>query len=157
MSPIPSQGRITSDIFKRSVPVRTDGNSVELSPSFEKTDQNLKDEIFNIVFNALSVSALVVDEVLIEAFSPLAKDTDPSRRGIRVMVHQLRNAFAHNPWRPKWMIERKDDRNIFPIELYDGSKFTFDTTSLDGDVKPEHVGGLGFWMKLLQHCKRLVG
>ena len=95
------QGRITADIFKRSVTVRTNGDAIELSPSPEKNDDNLKDEIFNIVFNALSVSALVVDETLCEMFGPPAEDTDPSREGIRMMVHQLRNAFAHNPWRPK--------------------------------------------------------
>ena len=44
------------------------------------------------------------------------------------------------------------------IELYDGEKFTFDATSLNGDgFKFEQVGGLGFWMKLLRHCKGLVG
>ncbi len=73
------------------------------------------------------------------------------------MVNQLRNAFAHNPWRPRWVVFPKY-RDRYPIVLDDGSKFTFDATMLDGDgVKPEQVGGLEFWIKLLQHCERLVG
>jgi hypothetical protein len=152
------QGRITAEIFKRRVTVRSDGDSVELSPSPEKNDDNLKDEIFNIVLNALSVSALVVDETLDEAFGPPAKDTDPSRIGIRFMVNQLRNAFAHNPWRPKWKIFSQKARKSYPIELDDGTKITFDATNLHGDGrKAEQVGGLGFWMKLLRHCEGLVG
>jgi hypothetical protein len=121
------------------------------------TDQNLKDGIFNIVLNALSASALTVDETLDEVFGKASTDTDLTRVGIRVMVNQLRNAFAHNPWRPKWVIFQQH-KKCYPIELDDGSKFTFDATSLNGDgVKPEHVGGLEFWTKLLQHCERLVG
>jgi hypothetical protein len=58
---------------------------------------------------------------------------------------------------PKWRIY-PPYRKSYPIELDDGSKFAFDATSLNGDgVKPEHVGGLEFWTKLLQHCERLVG
>jgi len=92
-------------------------------PSFpEGTDQNLKDGIFNIVLNALSASALTVDETLDEVFGKASTDTDLTRIGIRVMVNQLRNAFAHNPWRPKWVIFPQYKKS-YPIELDDGSKF----------------------------------
>jgi hypothetical protein len=105
----------------------------------------------------ISSQALTVDETLNEVFGKASTDTDLTRIGIRVMVNQLRNAFAHNPWRPKWVIFQQYKKS-YPIELDDGSKFTFDPTSLNGDgVKPEHVGGLEFWTKLLQHCERLVG
>jgi len=151
------EGRITTEIFKRGITVHTGGDGLRLSPFPEGTDQNLKDGIFNIVLNALSASALTVDETLEEVFGKAATDTDPTRIGIRVMVNQLRNAFAHTAWRPKWRIY-PPYRKSYPIELDDGSKFTFDATSLNGDgVKPEHVGGLEFWTKLLQHCERLVG
>jgi hypothetical protein len=151
------EGRITTEIFKRGVTVYTGGAGLRLPPFPEGTDQDLKDGIFNIVLNALSASALTVDETLDEVFGKTPTGTDLTRIGIRVMVNQLRNAFAHNPLRPKWVIFQKY-RNSYPIELDDGSKFTFDATNLDGDgVKPEHVGGLEFWIKLLQHCEKLVG
>jgi hypothetical protein len=105
---------------------------------------------------ALSASALTVDETLDEVFGKASTDTDPRLIGMRVMVNQLRNAFAHNSWRPRWLIFEKYRRS-YPIELDDGSKFTFDAANLDGDgVNPEHVGGLEFWVKLLQHRERLV-
>lgn len=51
--------------------------------------------IFNIVLIALGVSALTLDDTL-EKGSGTELNT-----GIRIMVHQLRNTFAHNPLRPK--------------------------------------------------------
>jgi hypothetical protein len=150
-------GRITTEMFKRSVTVHTGGDGLILPTFPEGTDHDLKDGIFNIVLISLSSSALTVDETLDEVFGKASTDTEPTRIGIRVMVNQLRNAFAHSPFRPKWVISQKY-RKSYPIELDDGSKFTFDATSLDGDgVIPEHVGGLEFWTKLLQHCERLVG
>ncbi len=121
------------------------------------TDEDLKLGAFNLVLIALSASALTTDEVLGQVFGRLSVETDANRKAIRVMVNQLRNAFAHNPWRPRWVVFPKY-RDRYPIVLDDGSKFTFDATMLDGDgVKPEQVGGLEFWIKLLQHCERLVG
>jgi hypothetical protein len=149
-------GRITTEIFKRGVTVHTGGDGLRVLPFPEGTDQDLKNGIYNIVLITISASALTVDETLGEVFGKVSTDTDPTRLGIRVMVYQLRNALAHNPWRPKWVIFEKY-RKSYPVELDDGSQFTFNATNLDGDgVKPEHVGGLEFWTKLLQHCEKLV-
>lgn len=150
-------GRLGTGIFNRDVQILTGGAGVVL-PSFpEGTDEDLRLGIFNLLLIALSASALTVDETLDQVFGSLSADTDENRKGIRVMVNQLRNAFAHNPWRPKWLVFPRY-QNAYPITLDDGSTFTFDATALDGDgVKPEQVGGLEFWLKLLQHCERLVG
>jgi len=76
------EGRITTEIFKRGITVHTGGDGLRL-PSFpEGTDQNLKDGIFNIVLNALSASALTVDETLDEVFGKASTDTDLTRIGI---------------------------------------------------------------------------
>ena len=150
-------GRINTEIFNRQVTVITGGTGVTLPVFPEGTDADLKLGSFNLVLIALSASALTADETLDEVFGKLSDETDNNLRAIRVMVHQLRNAFAHNPWRPKWVVFPKY-QHAYPITLDDGSTFTFDATSLNGDgVKPEQVGGLEFWVKLLQHCERLVG
>jgi hypothetical protein len=103
------------------------------------------------VLIALGASALTLDDTLIKMFGT------ELNTGIRVMVHHLRNTFAHNPLRPKWEIPERY-KNSYPIELDDGSKITFDATNLHGDrVEPEHVCGLEFWAKLLRHYEGLVG
>lgn len=150
-------GRIGTEIFSREVTVITGGTGVTLPAFPDGTDEDLKLGSFNLVLIALSASALTTDETLDQVFGKLSAETDTNRRAIRVMVNQLRNAFAHNPWRPKWLVFPKY-QDVYPITLDDGSTFTFDATTLDGDgVKPEQVGGLEFWVKLLQHCGRLVG
>lgn len=149
-------GRINKEIFSREVTVHTGSKGVKVPIFPEGTEEDLKLGIANLVLIALSASALTVDETLDEVFGGLASESDPNKIGIRVMVNQLRNAFAHNPWRPKWVIYQKY-RNVYPIKLYDGSKFEFDARVLDGDgIKPEQVGGLEFWVKLLQHCEKAV-
>lgn len=149
-------GRITSEIFKYEVLIVTGDTGVSLPTFPEGTDEDLKRGSFNLVLIALSASALTTDEALDEVFGKLSTEKDSNRRGIRVMVNQLRNAFAHNPWRPKWKVSPKY-QDIYPITLDNGSSFTFDARSLDGNgIKSEHVGGLDFWVKLLQHCERLV-
>ncbi len=149
-------GRISTEIFTRDVTI-LNGSKELLLPAFpDGTDDDLKSGAFNIMHIALSATALTVDETLDEVFGKISADTDSNRIGIRVMVHLLRNAFAHNPWRPKWVVYPKY-RNTYPIELDDGSKFNFEASALDGDgVQPEQVGGLEFWVKLLQHCEMQV-
>jgi len=150
-------GRIDASIYQREVTVITGGPGLHLPPFLAGSNEDLKHGTFNLVLIALSASALTADETLKEVFGPASKDLDASRIGIRIVVNQLRNAFAHNPWRPRWAVFPKY-RRTYPITLDDGAMFTFDATNLEGDgVKPEHGGGLEFWMKLLQHCERLVG
>ena len=150
-------GRINTEIFKREVTVITGGTGVVLPSFSEGTIEDLQLGSFNLVLVALSASALTANETLDQVFGKLSAETDQNRKNIRVMVNQLRNAFAHNPWRPKWVVFRQYQL-AYPITLDDGSTFTFDATSLDGDgIKPEQIGGLEFWIKLLQHCERLVG
>ncbi|WNB74731.1 hypothetical protein [Methylomonas koyamae] len=149
-------GRIGLEIFSREITVITGDSGVVLPAYPEGTIDDLKFGISNLVLIALSASALTADETLDEVFGKLTDEMDGNRKNIRVMVNQLRNAFAHNPWRPKWKVFPKY-RHIYPIQLDDGSTFVFDATQLDDDsVKPEQVGGLEFWVKLLKHCESLV-
>ena len=148
--------RIDSSIYKREVRVVTGGQGLHLPADPSGTQQDLEYGTFNLVLIALSASALTADETLDEVFGKISADKEPSRQGLRVMVNQLRNAFAHNPWRPRWLVFEKY-RKVYPVVLSDGTTFSFDATELDGDgLKPEHVGGLEFWVKLLQHCEGLV-
>jgi hypothetical protein len=149
-------GRINKDIFGREVIIHTGDKGVKVPAFPQGTQEDLKRGISNIVLIALSASALTVDETLDEVFGNLASESDKNRMSIRVMVNQLRNAFAHNPWRPKWLVYPKY-RNVYPVELCDGTRFEFDARSLDGDgIKPEHIGGLELWVKLLRHCEKAV-
>jgi hypothetical protein len=153
--------RIDRSIFDREVMVVTDVSAQHHGVRVNKypggTKQDLLAGTNNLILTALSASALTADETLLLMHGPLNDEPDGPRKNLRIMVSQLRNAFAHNPWRPKWVITKPRFVGVFPVVLDDGATFVFDTTKLNDDgVQPAHVGGIEFWIRLLQHCERQV-
>jgi hypothetical protein len=151
-----NQGRIDVSIYHRAVNIYTGGSGLRLPAYPQATRADLEDGVYNIVQIALSSSALTADEALLQVFGPIASVEARNLLGIRVMIHQVRNAFAHNPWRPKWVVYEKY-RKAYQIVLDNDATFTFDATNLNGDgLNPEQFGGLERWVDLLQYCERLV-
>ncbi len=149
-------GRLRSTLYERGVTIFTGGNNLLLPPDYLAGRQDLLDGTQNLVIMALGASALTLDETLDEVFGKPDCDPDSSRRGLRIMVNQLRNAFAHNPWQPRWVI-RPRYRSIYIVALGTTTLTTFNATNLDGEgVKPEDVGGLESWIRVLQHCEGIV-
>ena len=147
-------GRITEKIFREQVQIHTGDSGLLLPAAPDRTITDLKSGMMNLCVMALGASALSVDETLGDVFG--AADPNADTYGLRVMVNQLRNAFAHNPWQARWVIFPKYQKS-FLVELRDGTSFTFNATSLNGEqIKPEDVGGLEFWVKVLNHCEHWV-
>jgi hypothetical protein len=149
-------GRLRTTIYQRQVVIHTGGTGLLLPADYQAGKQELLDGVQNLVVMALGASALTLDETLDEVFGKPDADPETARRGLRVMVNQLRNAFAHNPWRPRWVIWPKY-RAVHSIRLGPTSLPDFDARNLDGAcVKPEDVGGLECWVKVLKHCEGIV-
>ena len=105
---------------------------------------------------ALGGSALTLNETLGEFFGKPELDPEPNRRGLRVMVNQLRNAFAYSPRCPTWVI-RPTLRMRHPTGVNGQVIASFNAESLNSaGVKPEDVGGLETWVKVLQYCESIV-
>ncbi|OYQ04459.1 hypothetical protein [Pseudomonas mandelii] len=151
-----NQKRIDVSIFHRAVNIHTGGDGLRLPAYPQATQADLNDGIYNIVQIALSTSALTADEAMLQVFGPIASIKASNLLGIRIMINQVRNAFAHNPWRPRWVVYEKY-RKAYQIVLDGGTEFTFDATSLDGNgLNPDQFGGLERWVEVLQQCERLV-
>jgi len=149
-------GRIQPTIYQREVLIVTGGPGLFLPKDFNATAKDLKNGAFNLVIMALGASALTVDETLDEVFGKSAADLEPDRQGLRVLVNQMRNAFAHNLWRPRWQVWAKDQA-VHLVNLGPDAQFKFDARALDGKcVKPEDVGGLETWVNILKHCENIV-
>ena len=149
-------GQIDESIYGRGVVLGTGGTAVRLPSYLGGTKSDLLKGIDNIFLLAVSNSAITTAEVLQVVF----KDFDPTSGdpmvGIREMVLQVRNAFAHQPWLPTWSI-KPQHRRVFPVVLDDGVRYDFDARTLDGQrLKPEDFGGFAFWMQLIQHCEQLA-
>jgi len=148
-------GRIRSTIYQYAVRIITGGPGLVVPPDYSATRQDLYDGTQNLVLISLGASALILDETLDEVFGK--PDTDAHDRiALRVMVNQLRNAFAHNPWRPRWTVWPKY-RSVHRVMLGEIHLHDFDAIDLNGQaIKPEDVGGMESWVKVLQYCKRIV-
>lgn len=149
-------GRIRDTIYQREVVIITGGPGLLLPPDYRATELDLHNGTQNLVVMALGASALTLDETLDGTFGKPDYDAEPKRRGLRIMVNQLRNAFAHNPWRARWVIRPKFQK-VHSVSLGGQAPFEFDATRLDGEgVKPEDVGGFEYWIKVLQYCESIV-
>ena len=149
-------GRLRSTIYQREVVIITGGPGLLLPRDYRATRQDLYDGSQNLVLMALGASALVLDETLDDVFGKPTDDPDPERQGLRIMVNQLRNAFAHNPWRPKWLVRSKY-RAVHPVSLGGKRLLDFDATALDGKgIKPEDIGGLEAWVKVMKFYEGVV-
>ena len=147
-------GRIRSTIFQRGVNIITDGIGVSLPPSPQLGKKAVEVASTNLIINALSATALVTDEALDLRFGKLSLDTE--RRGLRMMVHQFRNAFAHNPFRPTWRI-KSHLLAAYTVNYGEAAPFVFDAAAVhDRQVRPIDVGGFEAWLKVLTYCEKIV-
>lgn len=146
--------RISRELYDRDVTILTGGTGVRLPAYSEGTEHDLMLGMHNLVLIAIGATALTADEVLEQAFGK--QDKEVSRQGLRAVVNQIRNAFAHTPWSPKWLI-RPHLRQKYEVHLGDSGRFAFDATTLDGkQLKPEDFGGLEVWVNILQYCEQIV-
>jgi hypothetical protein len=148
--------RLTADVYDIDVTVVTGGAGMRLPAFSNATGVDLQNGVQNLILLALGGSALITAETLELVFGRVDDDMSSQRLGVRVMVSQLRHAFAHNPFRPRWVI-KPQYRTVYPVTLQDGSGFSFDATNLNAQhIRPADVGGLEFWIRLLKHCEQLV-
>ena len=151
-------GQIDESIYQHALVLDGGGSTaLHLPPHPEATKGDLLAGIDNIMLLAVSGSALTTDEVLTDVFDRFDPTSADSITGLRVMVSQVRNAFAHRPWQPSWNI-KPAHRGVFEVALANGMRFEFDTRNLHGErLKPEDFGGIEFWVSLLQYCQNIVG
>lgn len=146
--------RIPRELYDRDVTILTGGRGVRLPAYPEGTKHDLILGMHNLVLMAIGASALTADEVLEQVFGK--QDKEVSRQGLRAVVNQVRNAFAHSPWRPKWLI-KEHLRKKYEVYLGDVDGGAFDATTHHGkQLQPEDFGGLEAWVNILRYCEQIV-
>src|SRR5258708_7267340 len=94
---------ISPRVFAYPLRVETNGHGLHIMKSY--TVEQLEVAGWNQLLAAVAVSAIATDEALDERFgnktnATLAGTTELDTA--RVVIAQIRNAFAHDPFRPKW-------------------------------------------------------
>jgi hypothetical protein len=91
-----------------------------------------------------------LDSAMAEAYGKIDISEKSDFTAMRVIVYQIRNAYAHDPMNPKWVINNPEHRDIFKIEEIG---LTIDLNDLNNkEFKVEDVNGLYGIAKLLTYC-----
>lgn len=81
------------------------------------------------------------------------ESNDPIKRNLSQIVRLIRNAFAHDPFHPKWDISNSAKNQEFTIS----GILTLNTSGLHGKkVKRLDYGGLLALLRLLQFAQKLL-
>jgi hypothetical protein len=139
-------GRFTPDTFLRPLRIHTGGPGITIDKTY--TADQFKGAAWNLMLSALETSAIATDTAL-ESLGPRNSEDTSDLGSARNIVYQIRNAFAHNPFHPRWHCDQRYRRiyRVTPIGV------EFDGQACNGqEWKPEHFGGLEGYLALLLFC-----
>ncbi len=99
--------------------------------------------------------AVQVDTALEVIYPNRFDSTDATLRSAARIAHLIRNAFAHNPFAPRWKISAVCKNTYYKV----GDRIALDTTDLDGKyVEQPHYGGPLALLKLSEFVRvKLAG
>jgi hypothetical protein len=93
-----------------------------------------------------------LDTFLDKVVSKTLKEREPELNCSWRISHLIRNAFAHDPFAPIWMISSRDRDRVYQVR----NIISLDTSGLDGKpVLREHYGGPLALLKLVQYVRGL--
>jgi hypothetical protein len=148
-------GKIDYSNFPSSFAIQDESGLVTFpvdipSTKMEKLASNAAKAMTGVIFTAF-------DSAMDKAFNKSDKNNPAGTTGLlaaRVIVFQIRNAFAHEPTNPKWRIYKAKHRKSFEISEID---LTINLEELNGqDFNHSQVKGFVGLTRLLDYCLRNV-
>jgi len=125
------------------------------------TDAPLRADARNMILMALGTTAICANKAMEAVFGKTnPRDTGPFGSA-RVILYQIRCAFAHDPLNPVWTPNVKSYKHTYQVTAlvpHASGKTINRTIKLHPPtLKNEHLGaadfgGLGGYMALLQYC-----
>ncbi len=107
----------------------------------------------NGVIVTTGVCFTAFDSAMDDIFSKDGKSNPAQTTGLlaaRVIVHQIRNAYAHDPIHPKWYVSNSNHQKTFQIDEIDLAINLGDLNNKD--FKIEHINGPVGIANLLNYC-----
>ena len=103
--------------------------------------------------SATYLMTLQLDEVLEKFFSNRFEHSNCSVQNGAFIVHLIRNAFAHDPLSPTWLIPAYCKNKVFNVE----GIISLNTNELNKKkLKRSHYGGQIALLRLLQYFSQLI-
>lgn len=153
------EGRITPTSFKEKLWLHGGTWSVDLSKTY--TPEELTADAAHLILIALGSTAMSLNKALEVVYGKKFVAADTSAEGsARVLIYQIRCAFAHDPLNPVWTPEPKkynyQYRVTLQVDRQNGEpviqKIRFHPPSLKGTpLSTDHIGGLEGYLGLLHY------
>lgn len=158
------RGTITPACFQEQIRLDEGGWGIDFKKAH--TADELDHGTRNLMLITLGTTAVATNKALEVVYGKELDATDTSQQGsARVLLYQIRCAFAHDPLNPVWAPTSKYDRhyrlqvkvNRPPTEPTTERKIEFHPPSLkDMRLNPKHFGGLGGYLGLLEYFQKIV-
>ena len=144
-------GKIDYSKLPKIFSITSENGAVEFKTDIPSTEREKL--ALNNVIAVTGVCFNTFDSAMDEVFRKCDKTNPAQKTGFtaaRVIVSQIRNAYAHNPIRPKWVIHNDNHLKTFQIIEID---LTVNLDSLNhSDFRVEHINGFVGLAKLLKYC-----
>jgi hypothetical protein len=154
-----TSGMIVPSMFSTQVTMRDvpGGKTVSVSRDGPILQEDLKNWARHVQLSLLSTWTLMVDQALEKKYGKHhLQDKDPDRRAVRCIIYQMRCAFAHSSFAPKWQVKLGYRRSFTLSNLPSGS-ITMNFAQLDGQpLKPSQHDGWYKVFELLQYAQRFL-
>ena len=128
------------------------GKNILYKKDLALSETNEKNAVMFLSHSALYLLATQIDSIL-EALYGKARFQDKNVGDISCVVRLIRNAFAHNPFQPTWIIDRKYMNKNYEIDL----KIKLSTAQLrNKSVKRRDYGGPIAILKIAAFVRQLI-
>jgi hypothetical protein len=143
------EGRINESLLANPLVVRNNGDSA----SFRKTfaPGQIKIATWNLMMRRLPSARSHLTELSMTSLGPKTPHLEDPISSARAIVYQLRNSFAHHPFKPRWDIKGKYLRRWVVAEAL----VELDAPAVNGKpLQPGHFGPHGIigYLKLIEWC-----
>jgi hypothetical protein len=133
------------------------GKTVSVSRDRPILQEDLKSWAQHVQFSLLSTWILIVDQALEAKYGEhRSQDTDLDRQAVRCVIYQMRCAFAHSGYAPRWQVSKGYQISFTLSNLTSGS-IILNFSQLNGQpFKPSQLGGWYKVFELLKYAQRLL-
>jgi hypothetical protein len=154
------EGRINPESFRERIRLDEGGRGVDFSQTYAVDE--LKINTGNLVLITLGTTAISMNKALEVVYGKQFDATDTSPEGsARVLIYQIRCAFAHDPLNPVWTpdAQRYDHQYRIKVKVnrptgepVTDREISFHPPSLKGKrLVPADIGGWGGFLGLLHY------
>lgn len=148
-----NKNAIDLDVLRKGM-ILDNVNGVVIPKENNLTKDDIYQDANNLQVSALGTCILCLDKTL-DLFVMKNPKSEKNFDKIRSIIYQVRNAYAHNPFKPIWH-SKPAYLKEYQINIYN-SKSSIDLTSMNGkNFAIEDIGGFTNLFNIIEICREFI-